>query len=83
MSFHELCSGYQWLTKRVSRVLRGDASVSGRHPLSWIPAAVVRMGRLLLAPVVDSAGRIVRWDCAHALPLRVQDAPGACAAEAS
>jgi Zn-dependent protease with chaperone function len=177
MSFHELCSGYPWLTKRVSRVLRGDDSVPGRHPLSWIPAMVVpyggrlgggfsmlllvyivgvlaaialpaydtykkkaavsqflleaspakqalteyyeshhavpttldeaglpetlpsgtelslepktmrltlttRMGRLLLVPVADSAGRIVRWDCAHALPLRVQDVPGACAAEA-
>jgi len=40
-----------------------------------------RMGRLLLAPVVDSEGRIVRWDCAHAQPLRAQDVPSVCSSE--
>jgi len=40
-----------------------------------------RMGRLLVAPVADSTGHIVRWNCAHALPLRAQDVPSVCATE--
>jgi Zn-dependent protease with chaperone function/Tfp pilus assembly major pilin PilA len=41
MSFHELCSGYPWLTKRAARVLRGNAGVPSRHPLAWLPAMFV------------------------------------------
>ncbi|MGQ3052168.1 MAG: M48 family metalloprotease [Roseateles sp.] len=37
MSFHELTSGYPWLTKRVARVL-GNASLPGRNPLAYVLA---------------------------------------------
>lgn len=40
MSFHELCSGYPWLTKRVARVM-GAARVPGRHPVAYALAAFV------------------------------------------
>jgi Zn-dependent protease with chaperone function/type II secretory pathway pseudopilin PulG len=33
MSYHELCSGYPWLTKRIARI-QGH-SVPGRHGLAW------------------------------------------------
>jgi Zn-dependent protease with chaperone function/type II secretory pathway pseudopilin PulG len=41
MSFHELCSGYPWLTKRVARVAKGEKSIPSRHPLSWLLAIFV------------------------------------------
>jgi Tfp pilus assembly major pilin PilA len=41
MSFHELCSGYPWLTKRASRVARGDDSVPSRNPLAYLLAVFV------------------------------------------
>lgn len=40
MSFHELTSGYPWLTKRVARVL-GDAPLPGRHPAAYVLALFV------------------------------------------
>ena len=41
MSFHELCSGYPWLTKRMVRMTAGDAEVPPRHGLAYVPAAFV------------------------------------------
>lgn len=40
MSFHELTSGYPWLTKRVARVM-GVSKLPGRHPLAYVLAAFV------------------------------------------
>lgn len=40
MSFHELTSGYPWLTKRVARVL-GEQRLPGRHPIAYVLAAFV------------------------------------------
>jgi Zn-dependent protease with chaperone function len=40
MSFHELTSGYPWLTKRVARVL-GEQHLPGRNPLAYVLAAFV------------------------------------------
>jgi Zn-dependent protease with chaperone function len=40
MSFHELTSGYPWLTKRVARLL-GEPRLPGRNPLSYVLAAFV------------------------------------------
>jgi len=40
MSFHELTSGYPWLTKRAARVL-GEPRVPGRHPVAYALAAFV------------------------------------------
>lgn len=40
MSFHELTSGYPWLTKRVARVL-GETRLPGRNPLAYVLAAFV------------------------------------------
>lgn len=37
MSFHELTSGYPWLTKRVARVL-GDTQLPGRNPFAYVLA---------------------------------------------
>ncbi|RZJ09159.1 MAG: peptidase M48 [Rubrivivax sp.] len=37
MSFHELTSGYPWLTKRVARVL-GETMVPGRNPFAYVLA---------------------------------------------
>lgn len=39
MSFHELTSGYPWLTKRVARLLQGEQAVPGRHSLAYVLAA--------------------------------------------
>lgn len=41
MSFHELISAYPWLSKRVARVSNTNASMPGRHPLSYIFAIFV------------------------------------------
>ena len=38
MSFHELTSGYPWLTKRVARMLDVEARLPSRHPLAWVLA---------------------------------------------
>ena len=47
MSFHELCAGYPWLTKRAARILDTNARLPKRNPLAYIPAAVVPFaGRL-------------------------------------
>lgn len=40
MSFHELTSGYPWLTKRAARVL-GEQRLPGRHPLAYVLASIV------------------------------------------
>ncbi|MDG0864821.1 M48 family metalloprotease [Pelomonas aquatica] len=40
MSFHELASGYPWLTKRVARVM-GANRLPGRNPLAYVLAAFV------------------------------------------
>lgn len=40
MSFHELTSGYPWLTKRAARVM-GAERLPGRHPLAYVLAAFV------------------------------------------
>ncbi|RZL35426.1 MAG: peptidase M48, partial [Rubrivivax sp.] len=40
MSFHELTSGYPWLTKRVARVL-GETKLPGRNPLAYVLAFFV------------------------------------------
>lgn len=48
MSFHELNSGYPWLTKRAARLMNRDAAVPARHPLAYLLALFVpyagRMG---------------------------------------
>jgi type II secretory pathway pseudopilin PulG len=41
MSFHELCAGYPWLTKRAARVMKLDALSPKRHPLSYVLAVFV------------------------------------------
>jgi Zn-dependent protease with chaperone function/type II secretory pathway pseudopilin PulG len=38
MSFHELTSGYPWLTKRVARIMGDEASVPGRNFFSYLVA---------------------------------------------
>lgn len=40
MSFHELTSGYPWLTKRVARMM-GETAVPGRSPLAYVLAFFV------------------------------------------
>jgi Zn-dependent protease with chaperone function/type II secretory pathway pseudopilin PulG len=40
MSFHELTSGYPWLTKRVARMM-GHTRVPGRNPLAYVLAFFV------------------------------------------
>ena len=40
MSFHELISGYPWLTKRVARMM-GHTRVPGRNALAYVPAVFV------------------------------------------
>lgn len=47
MSFHELTSGYPWLTKRSARVADVDAVMPKRNFFSYIPAAFIPFaGRL-------------------------------------
>jgi Zn-dependent protease with chaperone function/type II secretory pathway pseudopilin PulG len=41
MSFHELISGYPWITKRVMRVARPELRVPGRNALAYVPAVIV------------------------------------------
>lgn len=41
MSFHELTSGYPWLTKRALRVGMPGQPMPRRHALAWVLAAVV------------------------------------------
>ena len=41
MSFHELCAGYPWLTKRVARVLDKGTRLPRRNPFAYFIAAVV------------------------------------------
>lgn len=41
MSFHELLSGYPWLTKRVARVMNPDAPLPRRNPFAYLPAAFI------------------------------------------
>jgi Zn-dependent protease with chaperone function len=42
--FHELVSGYPWLTKRVARVLKPDVQVPGRNLLAYLLALFVPYG---------------------------------------
>lgn len=44
MSFHELVSGYPWLTKRAARVAGEDASVPARNPFAYLLAIFVPYG---------------------------------------
>ena len=47
MSFHELISGYPWLTKRVVRVMDPSGAVPRRKALAYLPALFVPFaGRL-------------------------------------
>src|SRR5690606_20594287 len=41
MSFHELISGYPWLTKRAARVMNPDAPLPRRNPFAYLPAAFI------------------------------------------
>ncbi len=41
MSFHELTSGYPWLTKRVTRVAAARDALPGRNPLAYLLALFV------------------------------------------
>ncbi len=41
MSFHELITGYPWLSKRVARVLEQQAAIPKRNTMAYIPAIVV------------------------------------------
>ncbi len=43
MSFHELISGYPWLTKRAARVM-GNGAAPARNPLSYLLAIFVPFG---------------------------------------
>src|SRR5262249_40856075 len=44
MSFHELISGYPWLTKRVARVAGDGAAGPGRNPFAYLLAIFVPFG---------------------------------------
>jgi Zn-dependent protease with chaperone function/type II secretory pathway pseudopilin PulG len=44
MSFHELSTGYPWLTKRVARVVDIDAAPAPRNPFSYVLALFVPYG---------------------------------------
>jgi len=44
MSFHELISGYPWLTKRAARMTAEGAAAPARHPLSYLLAIFVPFG---------------------------------------
>lgn len=50
MSFHELVSGYPWLTRRAA-YLMGDPLATRRNPLAYIPAVFVPFGGRLGAGV--------------------------------
>lgn len=41
MSFHELISGYPWLTKRTARVMDMDAAPAGRNPFAYLLALFI------------------------------------------
>ncbi len=41
MSFHELCSGYPWLTKRAARVMNPDAPMPKRNPFAYLLAIFI------------------------------------------
>lgn len=43
-SFHEIISGYPWLTKRVSRVVSPDKSLPSRNPLAYLLGFFVPYG---------------------------------------
>lgn len=43
-SFHELCAGYPYLTKRVARVVDTDASLPARNPFAYVLAFFVPFG---------------------------------------
>jgi len=44
MSFHELISGYPWLTKRAARVSSAEASTPARNPFAYLVALFVPYG---------------------------------------
>jgi type II secretory pathway pseudopilin PulG len=44
MSFHELISGYPWLTKRAARVSSDGAATPGRNPFAYLFAIFVPFG---------------------------------------
>jgi Zn-dependent protease with chaperone function len=44
MSFHELVSGYPWLTRRAAYVMGDRAAATGRNPLAYILALFVPFG---------------------------------------
>lgn len=44
MSFHELISGYPWLTKRAARVSGQEAAVPARNPFAYVFAILVPFG---------------------------------------
>ena len=66
MSFHELLSGYPWLTKRVVRVVQGEQAVPSRHPMAYLLAALfpyagrlgAGFGALILIYVIGVAAAV-------------------------
>jgi len=44
MSFHELISGYPWLTKRAARMTNGSAAAPARNPFAYLVAIFVPYG---------------------------------------
>lgn len=44
MSFHELISGYPWLTKRAARMSDGETAAPPRNPLAYLVALFVPFG---------------------------------------
>ena len=44
MSFHELISGYPWLTKRAARISSEGAATPGRNPFAYLVAIFVPFG---------------------------------------
>lgn len=44
MSFHELISGYPWLTKRAARMTNEESATAARNPLAYLIALFVPFG---------------------------------------
>jgi Tfp pilus assembly major pilin PilA len=44
MSFHELISGYPWLTKRAARVSSGEVATPARNPFAYLFAIFIPYG---------------------------------------
>ncbi len=61
---------------------QSDGSTLALNPRDMSLTVTTFKGNLVFTPRADEQGQIVRWDCAHEEPLKTNEVPAICRAEA-